>query len=483
MLEKIKQLIRDGEGVTVEFKRCTRKILTPVYNAVSAFSNCRGGYIFFGVEDNGEISGINKNVKLEIKRNFINSLNCPQRFSPTLLISLEEAEIDGKIVLWCYIPPSSQVITFSGKVFYRAADSNIDITRNYALMTQLYQRKSMVYSERKIFPFAKESDFNFTRLMPIVRQLAKNHFNDEHPWLNMTDMEIMRSAGLYTDDRVTGETGFNLAAILLFGRDEVIQSCTPNYVTDAICRNRKGNRNERLLVKTNLIDAYTLLINFIEKHTDGRIFKVDGEPVMVRSKIARELVSNILIHREYTNVFPAKLIIESDRIFTENNCNPKFNGRIEPDAFAPYPKNPLLASFFINIGRADILGSGVRNLYKYSKAYSEIKPEIVDGDVFRTTVPLYLPRAKMNYNTNVSVKPVDEPKTSDKKPNDILTAYLKSNDEITSAEAAKIIGRSLTTARRLLTKLVDDGTIVATGGNRNRKYKAVRTVEKQVKQK
>ena len=54
------------------------------------------------------------------------------------------------------------------------------------------------------------------------------------------------------------------------------------------------------------------------------------------------------------------------------------------EAFSPYPKNPLLASFFVNIGRADTLGSGMRNLYKYTKLYSHAEPILTEGDVFKT---------------------------------------------------------------------------------------------------
>ncbi|MCC8029255.1 MAG: hypothetical protein LIO75_05620 [Lachnospiraceae bacterium] len=54
----------------------------------------------------------------------------------------------------------------------------------------------------------------------------------------------------------------------------------------------------------------------------------------------------------------------------------------------PNPKNPLIASFFRNIGLADTLGSGTRKLFKYSKYYSGHAPEFQEGDVFRTVVPL-----------------------------------------------------------------------------------------------
>ena len=42
----------------------------------------------------------------------------------------------------------------------------------------------------------------------------------------------------------------------------------------------------------------------------------------------------------------------------------------------------------MNVGRADTLGSGVRNLYKYTKIYCGGEPTLEEGDVFRIFVPL-----------------------------------------------------------------------------------------------
>lgn len=61
---------------------------------------------------------------------------------------------------------------------------------------------------------------------------------------------------------------------------------------------------------------------------------------------------------------------------------------ITPENLEPNPKNSIISSFFRNIGRADRLGSGVRNLYKYSKYYSGAEPTFMEGDVFRIIVPL-----------------------------------------------------------------------------------------------
>ncbi len=43
---------------------------------------------------------------------------------------------------------------------------------------------------------------------------------------------------------------------------------------------------------------------------------------------------------------------------------------------------------FREIGRADELGSGVRNLFKYCKKFCGQDPELVEGDVFRFILPL-----------------------------------------------------------------------------------------------
>ena len=108
----------------------------------------------------------------------------------------------------------------------------------------------------------------------------------------------------------------------------------------------------------------------------------------MRDKIFREVISNLLIHREYSNAYPAKLIIEGKKAITENSNKPHGHGIIDPKNFSPYPKNPTIAKFFKEIGRVDELGSGVRNIYKYNKLYSGADPIFIEEDIFKTMIPL-----------------------------------------------------------------------------------------------
>ena len=64
----------------------------------------------------------------------------------------------------------------------------------------------------------------------------------------------------------------------------------------------------------------------------------------------------------------------------------------QKDAFeticVPVSKNPIIAAFFKEIGRADELDSGTRNLYHYTRLYSGTDPIIDEEDAFSVTVPL-----------------------------------------------------------------------------------------------
>lgn len=387
---KIREMLEHGENLTTEYKKSVSEISHSVYETVSSFSNRYGGYILLGVEEinhKGHVIGVNRNAAPAMKKNFANALNNDEIIYPSLYLTLEDFEIDGKLILYVYVPASSQVETYGKRIWDRNVDGDFDITCSTDLVANLYARKANSYSERKIFPFITMENLRMDLLPRIHRMaLAKNA---AHPWKGMDDMQLFRNAGLYEENYLTGERGFNLAAVLLFGKDEVIQSCCPGYRTDAIFRDEHPDRyDDRLIVETNLIESYDLLTGFIAKHTNDKFFLLDGKATSVRDIISREIVGNVLAHREFGSAFPAKIIVEPDRIVTENWNRPQIPGKINPEAFTPYPKNPTIAKFFVNIGLADTLGSGVRNLYACSEIYSGGEPSLEEGDVFRIYVPL-----------------------------------------------------------------------------------------------
>lgn len=459
-IEHIEKLISEGEGFTVEFKECTNALNNSVFETVCSFSNRYGGHLLLGVSDSGEIIGVNPSCAKDMKNNFVNVLNNPNKISPTLMLSLSEIEIDGRLVLYVYVPPTSQVEFCSGRIFNRNFEADVDITNSGELAAQLISQKSGQFTERRLFPYATLEDMRLD-LVPIVKQLALSH-NPKHPWKDMSDTELFRSAGLYEEDKMSGKKGFNLAGILLFGKDEVIQSCAPGYITDCIVRRENLDRyDDRLIVGTNLVEAYDKIFEFIEKHTLDKFFIIGNQSVSIRSRIVREIVSNSLVHREYSSSYRSRVIVERDQIVTDNWSRPQFDGRIDPDDFTPRSKNPLLAKFFVNIGRADELGSGVRNLYEYTRIYSGGEPELLEGNVFKTIVPLTSVDKNLKVELKVENQLLNRPLIEHK----VLDIF-ESNPGATLHDVVKLTGQTLYAVKSIVRTLQAAGELRREGSRK-----------------
>ena len=92
--------------------------------------------------------------------------------------------------------------------------------------------------------------------------------------------------------------------------------------------------------------------------------------------------------RDFSTEYVPKLVIERDKITTENANLAHGHGNLNLKTFKPFAKNPLIAKVFREIGLADELGSGLRNSYKYTKLYSGGEPIFAEADVFTTVIPL-----------------------------------------------------------------------------------------------
>ncbi|MDR2473755.1 MAG: hypothetical protein LBD53_09400 [Tannerella sp.] len=212
----------------------------------------------------------------------------------------------------------------------------------------------------------------------------------DHPWLTVDNMQMLRDAVLYRNDYENQREGFSLAAALIFGTDLTIRNLLPAYKVEAMVRIKNKDRwDDRLTLRTNLIDTYLQLKEFINRHLPDKFYMEGDRRIDLRDKIFREVVGNIICHREYTDSTATELLIEEDAVRTLNPNNPYFHGIMDLNNFNPYPKNPNIRKFFTALGWADEIGSGIRNTQKYLPRYVEnAKPVFIDEPMFITIIPL-----------------------------------------------------------------------------------------------
>ena len=380
-------LIQQGESITREFKACRNQLTKDVYPTVGAFLNRNGGHLLIGVTDQGDVVGVNESHIQQIKKDFANTVNNEQKLQPAIYLALEEVVLQGKVILHTYVPPSSSVHRVNGKIYDRNEDADLDITHSTLLVAEMYLRKQESYTENRIYPYLKLQDLRID-LIEKARQMAINRRVD-HPWANLAPLELLKSARLYQRNHQSNQEGLTLAGILLFGQDEVIGSVLPHFKIDLIKRVIDVDRyDDREILMTNLMDSYEKVMAFVQKHLPDPFCLEGINRISLRDKVFREIVSNLLIHREYMNGAPARLIIESNKIVVTNANRPHGFGRIDLGHYEPFPKNPNIASVFREIGRAEELGSGVKNLYKYCKQYTGADPILLEQDLFKIEMQL-----------------------------------------------------------------------------------------------
>jgi len=387
--EKLRQLLEQPPGDHLDFLLMERDYKVPnLFATICAFLNSAGGTIFVGVSREKKYQNLSPEQINFCRTDTSQKLLKYAAFlKPTYSLPMGEAIIYGNRLLWIKVERSSYLHKSEDKIYDRVGTENKWIYEEREIAA-MYDRKRHLYSESEIIPYLSESDLDLT-LLDKARTLA-SRVDSSHKWLSMTNEEILRGSMLRLRDFHTRNEGLTLAAALLLGKDETIGSLVPSYKLDIIVRKDNLDRwDDRKIFRTNLIDTRDAALTFLKGHLPTAFFQEGDIRKDLRDLIFREVVGNVIVHREYRNDLSTEIIIYKDRVEATNPNKVIFRGPLDLTNFNPYPKNPNIRRFFNELGWTDEAGSGVRNVTKYLRIYANgAIPEFFENDVFKTTIPL-----------------------------------------------------------------------------------------------
>jgi len=387
-IEELQHILSQGEGLHIEFKKAEQKVPTNFYDTVVSFLNREGGNIVLGVDDDGTALGVCDDAVEQMKKDIVTALNNKDVINPPVNFPVYQLNQDGKTVLCLKVPVSSQIHTHKGIIFDRENDSDIRIEDNTRI-SELYFRKRNHFTENEIYPALTMDDLDenlFTKARNFLRYVEPSH-----PWLTASDMDILRSCGFYQKDAYTLREGITLAGVLVFGKDITIQTVVPAYKFDILVRiNDLDRYDDKLTLRTNLIDTYLQAMDFIINrcYLPDKFYLEKDLRKDLRDLIFREIIANVIVHREYTSAFQTTIAVYRNRVEVSNPNKPLFRGVLSPDSFCPFAKNPNIRRFFSVFHWTDEIGSGVRNVNKYLWIYAQSRPVFKEDDLFRTYIPL-----------------------------------------------------------------------------------------------
>ena len=483
MTEKeLRPLLKRREWTEIELKKSKDALARSVYSSICAFLNRRGGHVILGANNDGSIEGVSQESLQSQLDILAKDLNNPQIINPVCHIEFEPVDIDGKKVIYGFVPESSEAHTYKGVYYDRNQDGDFELRSTQQIFDLLVRKGKAGYTENRVFPYLTMDDFE-PGIFDVVRANARLQRAD-HPWLTMTDEEILESSGMRLKDPQTGKEGYTLAAALVLGSEKTIASVLPHHKTDALCRiNDTFLYDDRDVIRCNLIRSFDRLCAFAAKHLPEAPFMDGVQRISLRDKILREVFLNLLIHREMSNSYPATFTIYKDTMVAENWNIPYHSALVKLSDLTPHPKNPTIARFFANMGYVEELGVGRRTLLKYGPVYFDGREaEISEENVFRITIP-YKPTimpadGTINDTKNVTKKLTDRQRVIYESlpfgDTENVTKNVTKNNSVTTSLLAEKYGKDPRTIKRDLKVLQELGLIEHVGPSNGGYWKRIK---------
>ncbi|MBW2219819.1 MAG: putative DNA binding domain-containing protein, partial [Deltaproteobacteria bacterium] len=117
MISDIGKLIKQGEGINLEFKEAATRLPKNIFETICAFLNTEGGTILIGVTDEGKVKGVDPDSVNKIKTDLVNLSNNPQKIDPVFVLSVNETVYKKKTLIIVHVPVGSQVHKCTGDIY------------------------------------------------------------------------------------------------------------------------------------------------------------------------------------------------------------------------------------------------------------------------------------------------------------------------------------------------------------------------------
>jgi len=363
--------IKKGESQTVEFKNSFQK---EVIETIVAFANARGGKIFIGVSDTGEIVGVELNK--ESIQNWINQVK--QNTSPSVIPNMEVVEIEEKQVVAIDVKEYPiKPVSYKNRYLLRRQNSNhvmsMEEIANEYLKTKNSSWDYYVDEGQNLNDISLEKVEQFIKKIEL--HFAKKFYD--------TAMQILQKYGLIVDDKIT------FGAYLLFSKDfnviSGVQAGRFKTSTDII---------DSISLNTDLFTEIDELMVFLRKHFMVE-YIITGNPQREERydyplEAIREIVLNMIVHRDYRDSSDSIVKIFDDRIEFFNPGDLYDDLTIEElkgNNYVSKTRNKLIALMFKECGLIEKYGSGIDRIKRLCKEHRLPEPkfeEIQKG--FRVTV-------------------------------------------------------------------------------------------------
>lgn len=418
------------ERYNLEYKEDITKTFL---KTVSAYANYNDGKIIFGIDDTGNVVGINsvKDKCLSIENMINDSIN------PVPYFNLDAKKIDGKDIIELIIYKGKDTpYSYRGKVFRRSDTSTLEVDR-FEIRRLSLEGLNMSYEERQ----ASSQDLKFKLLESSLKDRAG---------IENINLDILRTLNLYSKDGY-----YNVAGELLADKNNISFSGV-----DIVRFGKDINQilYRETISKVSLLEQYNRAIRIFEQYYQYE--EIDGytrnKKELIPKEAFREAIANAIVHRVWDRNAYTQVSMYEDRVevsspgglpygITEDEY---LNGSIS------VLRNPIIAGVFYRLNLIEQFGTGILRINnEYTNSIS--RPVF---KVTRNNILIVLPvieKARVNLSE-------DETK---------IYNIIKNEYEISRAEIDEKTGFNKSKTIRILNNLLKNNLIQKLGGGSSITYR------------
>ncbi len=365
-----------AESQNIEYKESWRD---EYLKWLCGFANARGGTIYIGVDDAGNVVGV-KDVKKLME-------DIPNKIQSGLGIvaDVNKHTKDGKDYLEIKVDPSSFPISYHGEFHYRSGATKQQLTG--IALTEFITKKTGVRWEDVTVDGITVDDLD-AESFKIFRREALRSKRMTEAELNISNEELLSKLKLLSNGKL------KRSAVLLFYDDPSIVQ-VGSFVKVGKFANGTVEYHDDL--EGSLISTADKVVDLIYlKYLKAKITyehdrRVETYP-FARNAI-REAIYNAIAHNCYMYGTPIQIRIEEEQIIISNRCilpeGWTAETLMQPHDSIPY--NPDIANVFYRAGYIETWGQGIQKICDECVA---LGAELPRYEIVGTGLRVYFPALK-----------------------------------------------------------------------------------------
>jgi len=477
-VERLKELITQGESLNVEFKGEEGGPLSDrdLLEAVVCMANRptpQEAFVLIGVEDDGRVTGARPRHEAGTTDPRRLQALIANRTQPPLSCNVEVVNFEGKPVVVIKVPRAHHPVGTSDGIYKRRALGGQG--KPQCLPFHFHEMQSMLASRgvldysALIVPEACWEDLDPLEFERFRRFVRESLGQGDATLLNLPDQELAKALGAVEANH--GVSRIRALGLLLFGKEEALRRFLPTHeVAFQILRGQDIQVNEFFhwpLLRAMEEVLQRFRARYQEEEVMVGLFRV-GVPEY-SERAFREAVANALVHRDYTRLGAVHIQWYDDHIVISNPGG--FPEGVHLDNILvtpPRPRNPLLADAFKRAGIVERTGRGIDTIFTEQLRNGRPAPSYERSTP--TDVVLVLPGGKANLQFVRLV--VEESQTGRVLGLDelLLLNALWQERSLTTQKASRLLQKPEPDAGTVLEQLVEAGLVEARGERKGRTY-------------